>query len=160
MFPPCKIRKCIASQPASQPAFFHFLFSILNALGGRKMERNWLFTLSLALAWSRSLSLGRARSRSLSLALARPRSRSPSLSLADLLRSLTIGSDRSDSFRSLRSLRSVPITPSIRPDTSESCDLLHTHCQYLSFLFLRMLVIVRTSSTRGARLGTRAGTCP
>ena len=148
------------SQPASQPAFFHFLFSILNALGGRKMERNWLFTLSLALAWSRSLSLGRARSRSLSLALARPRSHSPSLSLADLLRSLTIGSDRSDSFRSLRSLRSVPITPSIRPDTSESCDLLHTHCQYLSFLFLRMLVMVGTSSTRGARLGTRAGTCP
>ena len=35
----------------------------------------------------------------------------------------------------------------------------HTHCQYLSFLSLRMLVIMRTSSTRGARLGTRAGTC-
>ena len=53
--------------------------------------------------------------------------------------------------------------PPIRPDTSEPCDLLHTHththCQYLSFLSPRMLVIVRTSSTRGARLGTRAGTC-
>ena len=56
---------------------------------------------------------------------------------SDLLRSLTIGSDRSDSFRSLRSFRSVPIIPSIRPDTSESCDLLHTHtasiCPFSSF---------------------------
>ena len=32
----------------------------------------------------------------------------------------------------------------------------HTPSSYLS---LRMLVIVRTSSTRGERLGTRAGTC-
>ena len=75
---------------------------------------------------------------------------------SDLLRSLTIGSDPSDPFRSLRSLRSlrsIPI-PLIRVISST-----HTHCQYLSFLSLRMLVIVRTSFTRGARLGTRAGTC-
>jgi len=66
---------------------------------------------------------------------------------SDLLRSLTIGGDPSDPFRSLRSLRSlrsVPI-PLIRVISST-----HTHCQYLSFLSLRMLIIGRTSSTRGA----------
>ena len=64
---------------------------------------------------------------------------------SDLLRSLTIGGDPSDPFRSLRSLRSLRSVP---------IPLI------LSFLSLRMLIIVRTSSTRGARLGTRAGTCP
>ena len=75
---------------------------------------------------------------------------------SDLLRSLTIGSDPSDPFRSLRSLRSLRSVPIPLISVISST---HTHCQYLSFLSLRMLVIVRTSFTRGARWGTRAGTC-
>ena len=70
--------------------------------------------------------------------------------------SLTIPHDRKWSLP----IPPIPPIPSIRPDTSDQCDLLHTHTLPISsFLSLRLLVNVRTSSTRGARLGTRAGTC-